>query len=104
MPAEETLVTENTPLLREENVVSNGTIDSEQASGEFPPDDAPQKESRMTLKYIVPAISIGVSSLPALLHFESVANMITTRRSSCLPPTRQSSSQAMARLAAIYMP
>ncbi|OKL56462.1 hypothetical protein UA08_08136 [Talaromyces atroroseus] len=56
MPAEEpvAIATENTPLLRAESVASNGTISSPQD-----PDEG-QKESRATLKYIFPAISIGV--------------------------------------------
>ncbi|EED16301.1 EF hand domain protein [Talaromyces stipitatus ATCC 10500] len=61
MAAAGTDATENTPLLRED-VSSNGTIDPEEVSNgtSLPEDDGSQKGSSSHLKYIVPAISIGV--------------------------------------------
>lgn len=62
MSAEEALTTENTPLLRAETAASNGTIAREQESDNVArsQEDGRQKESPTRLKYIVPAISIGV--------------------------------------------
>lgn len=73
MAAAETNPTEHTPLLREE-IRSNGTIDPEQVSNDsaLPQENGAQKGSSSTstqLRYIVPAISIGVSPLLEHLNF-----------------------------------
>lgn len=69
MAATETNLTENTPLLREE-IRTNGTIDPEQVSNDasLPQENGAQKGSSSTssqLRYVVPAISIGVSPPPS---------------------------------------
>jgi hypothetical protein len=69
MPAEDpvAIATENTPLLRAENVADGHESDNIPR----PQDNAAQKESRASLKYIVPAISVGVSST-TLFHLAAV--------------------------------
>lgn len=67
MAAAETQPTENTPLLREETR-TNGTSDPEQATDESSTlqENGAKKDASSTstqLRYIVPAISIGVSSM-----------------------------------------
>jgi hypothetical protein len=65
MAAAETSPTEHTPLLRDE-IRTNGTTDPEQVSDDssLPQENGAQKGPASTatqLRYIVPAISIGVS-------------------------------------------
>lgn len=71
MAAAETSPTENTPLLRDE-IRTNGTTDPEQVSDDSSllQENGAQKGSASTstqLRYIVPAISIGVSPPRACL-------------------------------------
>lgn len=63
MAAQGTSPTETTPLLRED-IHSNGTVDEEQLSDNAsrPQENEGQKASTPQLKYIVPAISMGVSN------------------------------------------
>ena len=65
MATAETSPTEHTPLLRDD-IRTNGTADPEQVSDDssLPQENGAQKGSASTatqLRYIVPAISIGVS-------------------------------------------
>ena len=71
--APETSPTENSPLLASASAVSNGTIpDHHVESGDTVQTEEHGKESstdaQKQLKYIVPAISLGVWILAMLIH------------------------------------
>jgi len=66
--------------------------------------DSPQRA--VNVRYIFPAVSIGVRAflIPAQAGVRSLLSMLTPTRSSYLRPTKQSSWPAMERLVLTYTP